>query len=152
MSAKTSTGLRNHMLAVGSFANGLSSAVIKIYSTTSVPATADASIGNATLLATIYKSGTDTGLGFDTASVAGGVLAKDSSQTWSTNSSGNAASGTAAFFRLVNADDDGADSTTAKRVQGTVATAGGDLNLSSINLTAGSPQTINFFNVTLPTF
>jgi hypothetical protein len=64
----------------------------------------------------------------------------------------NAASGTAGYFRFVAVGDTGVLSTTQARLQGTIATAGADLNLSSVNLTSGADQTIDAANFTLPTY
>lgn len=146
MTAKLSTGLRNAMLATGSFKATMEPAQLKIYSG-AVPADADASVGSATLLTTITEDATGTGLDFDVAAVAG-VLAKDPAQIWR---GVNVAGGAATFFRLVAAGDDGTSSTTQPRAQGTVGAAGADLNLSNPTLISGASQTIDAFNVALPT-
>lgn len=146
MTVKASTGLRNGMLVTGSFKSLMEPAQLKIYSGVE-PATADASLASAVLLCTITEDATATGLDFDAAAVAG-VLAKDPAQIWR---GVNVASGLASFYRLVTASDDGASSTTQRRLQGSVAAAGGDLNLSNPTLVSGASQTIDAFNVALPT-
>lgn len=148
MTIKTSTGLRNKMLDTGSLKSRLGSGFIKIYSGAE-PATADAAV-TGTLLSTISVSGGGTGLTFDTAASAG-VLAKNTSETWS---GAIAATGTAGYFRFVSASDTGVSSATEERLQGSVALAGGDMNLSSISLVtnaATNAQTIDYFVVALPT-
>lgn len=140
---KISTGLRNALLSGGSLKATLAGGEIRIYSGT-VPADADASIGSATLLVTIKNGG--SGINF-AASAAAGVLNKASGETWSGT---NAATGTASFFRHVLSADDGSASTTASRIQGTAAVAGADLNLTSVSLTSGATQTIDFYSVALP--
>ena len=109
-----------------------------------MPATADDPIGSATLLTTI-KNGS-AGINF-AAGAASGVLNKDASETWS---GVNAASGAASFFRHVLAADTGLSSTSAARIQGTVAVAGADLNLTSVALTSGATQTVDFYSVAMP--
>lgn len=140
---KLSTGLRNSILSTGSLKAALAGGELRIYSG-AVPADADASIGAAVLLSTI-KNGS-SGINFDAAAVAG-VLNKAPGETWS---GVNAASGAASFFRHVLAADSGALSTTAVRIQGTVAVAGADMNLTSVALSSGATQTVDFYSVAMP--
>ena len=144
MAIKTSTGLRTGMLGGTGFNEAMTLGSIKIYSGTP-PATADAA-PTGTLLCTITNNSTATGLTFATPS--GGTILKASAETWSGN---NVASGTAGYYRLVSATDTGALSTTEARVQGTVSTSGGDMNLSDTALVSGAPQRIDFYSFTLPT-
>jgi len=146
MSLKVSTGLRDYMLATGSFKDAMDLGFLKLYSGTE-PATADASIGAAVLLCTISVSGGGTGLTFEAVPVSG-VLSKESSEAWQGSI---VASGTCSFFRFVAAGDTGVLSTTEKRLQGAVAAIASDLNLSNVVLTSPAIQTINHFNVALPT-
>lgn len=147
MPLKSSTGLRNYMLDAGSLKAALADGFIKIYAGT-IPGTADAALGAATLLCTISDNATGGGIEFEVNAVDG-AIAKKASETWK---GVNAASGTATFFRHVATGDDGTASTTQRRLQGTVGTSGADLNLSSIILTAGADQLIDFYNASLPTF
>lgn len=140
---KLSTGLRNALLSGGSLKATLDGGEIRIYSGT-VPADADASIGSATLLVTIKNGG--SGINF-ASSAASGVLNKAAAETWSGT---NAATGTASFFRHVLSADDGSSSSSAVRIQGTTAVAGADLNLTSVSLTSGATQTIDFYSVAMP--
>jgi hypothetical protein len=147
MALKVSTGLRNYLLDTGSLKASLAAGFIKIYSGT-VPSSADDAIaGGNTLLCTISSNGTGTGINFDT-SAASGIIAKASGETWKGT---NAASGTATFYRHVSASDTGALSTTERRLQGAIATAGSDMNFSSVALTSGAEQKIDYYVVTLPT-
>lgn len=145
MTIKTSTGLRNKMLDTGSFKATFATAKIMIYSG-AVPADADAAVTGA-LLATITGP-TAAALIWDTAA-ASGVLAKSAGQVWSGTVSGTTAAAT--YYRLVDTADATTLSTTAARVQGTVASAGGDLNLSNTTLTNGATQTIDYYTIALPT-
>lgn len=144
MTVKTSTGLRNAMLDTASFRAAMASFTLKIYSGTE-PATADAALSGNTLLVEIKNAGGV--LSFEAAAV-NGVLDKAAAETWS---GVIAASGTAAFYRLVLSGDTEALSTTDKRVQGSVGTIGADLNLSSVALTLSATQNIDYFSMALPT-
>ena len=149
MSFKLSTGLRNGLLATGSFKALMDGGFIDIYSGVE-PLTADAALnsqGANTLLCRVSLNGTATGLTFDTAAVSG-VIPKTPAETWSGT---NQNSGTASFYRFVTPTDDGLTSTTQKRIQGTVGQFGAEMNLSSVTLTAAAEQTISHYVVTLPT-
>jgi len=143
---KASTGLRNHKLASGSVKSALDGGNIKIYAG-GAPATADAALGGATLLCTVTVNSTGTGINFDTAA-SGGVLAKAPGEVWS---GVNSATGTASFYRHVAAGDDGTESFTAPRIQGNISISGADMNLSSVTLTSGATQTVDFYSVAEPT-
>lgn len=145
MAIKTSTGLRNAMLATGSAKAALDGGRINIYAG-AAPATADDAVGGATLLCAITLNSTGTGILFDTAAV-NGVLAKKPSETWS---GVIAATGTAAWYRHVAAADDGTLSTTAPRLQGTVALIDADLNIDP-NFISGQTKVIEHYVIALPT-
>ena len=138
---KLSTGLRNAILASGSLKATLDGGEIRIYSG-SPPVDADAAV-TGTLLCTVKHDG--EGINF-AASAAGGILSKDATETWS---GVNAATGTAGYFRHVLSADAGGVSTTAPRIQGTIAVAGADLNISSTALTSGATQAIAGYSVTV---
>lgn len=148
MATKTSTGLRNYILASGSVKDALDGMVFRFYSGT-VPGTADAALGSAVQLSEIMADGTD-GVTFDEASVNNGSISKLASETWITGPGGNDDSGTATFWRLVVPADDGSASTTALRLQGGIAMTGSEINLTDTDLVASAPQSLNFFNVVLP--
>ena len=146
MSLKASTGLRKALMDTGSLKATFAAGFIKIYAGTQ-PATADDAIpGGATLLCTISINSTGTGINFDTAAV-GATLSKAPAEVWS---GVNAAGGTATFYRHVAVGDDGTLSTSRPRLQGTVGTAGAELNLSSVNLVSGATQTVDYYSITLP--
>ena len=147
MALKASTGLRNTVLGGGSLKGALDGGLIKIYAG-AAPASADDAVGGATLLCTVSLASAGTGINFD-AAAASGVISKAPGETWS---GANAATGAAAWYRHVAPADDGTLSTTQARIQGTVAVAGADLNLSSVSLVSGATQTIDFYSVALPTF
>lgn len=148
MALKTSTGLRNHMMGVGSFKSAMDGAELRIFAG-ATPASADDDCTAATLLCTIYEDGDPmTPLHWE-ATAAGGVLPKLSSEFWSGTVS---ASGTASFFRIVLPADTNAASATDNRVQGDIGLVASDLNLSSLALTVGASQIIDSFSMMLPTY
>lgn len=86
------------------------------------------------------------GLWFEAA--AAGILAKRSAQVWSGVA---AASGSAGWFRLKGPIADGdASSTTLMRLDGSIATSGGNLTMSPTTMTVGATQTLASFNPTIP--
>lgn len=79
------------------------------------------------------------------------AISKLSTQTWS-GVAGN--TGTAGWFRIEAAVSDagGSDSSEAiLRVDGTIATSGGEINMGSLTITSGLTYTLDTFTVTLPT-
>lgn len=144
MTVKSSTGLRNHVLAVGSVKDALDSSVIKLYGG-AIPADADAA-ESGTLLATISVNNTGTPVTFN-ATADGGVLAKNSGEVWA---GAVTLGGTCTHYRIVKPSDTGASSTTDIRAQGTVGLIGADLNVSNNVLVASAIQNIDYFVVALP--
>lgn len=148
MALKLSTGLRNKMLDTGSFKSIMNLSFLKIYKGTP-PATADDIAAAADLLCTVSVNSTGTGVTM-AASAASGAISKNGSEVWSGAVTGTGTN-TATWFRHVAAGDTGAASTTEARLQGVVATAGGELNLSSTSLSNGATQTIDYYTFALPT-
>lgn len=147
MALKVSTGLRNKMLDTGALKNIMSGSLIKIYSGP-VPDTADAAIGGTNmLLCTVSVNSTGTGVTFDTTAV-NATIAKNPAEVWT---GVNAAAGTASFYRLVAAGDDGTSNTVQARIQGSIGLAGADMNFTSTALSLGATQTIDYFVVALTT-
>lgn len=153
MALKISTGLRDALLDTGSLKATLDGGYIHIYSGTA-PATPNDAISG-TLLATIYSDGgaATAGLNFE-ASASSGVIQKASGETWDNSTAGNIATGTAThYLHVASAESDGTAigaSTTAPRILGTVALAGGDMDLANTSLTLGQVQSINFYSIALP--
>lgn len=140
---KTSTGLRTLMLGTTPLRDALSLGSVKIYSG-SAPGTADAA-ATGTLLCTITNNSTATGITM--AAAAGGAIQKTAAEVWS---GVNAATGTAGYYRHVAPGDTGGVSTTEPRVQGDIAVSGAELNLTSVALSSGATQTLDFYSITLP--
>jgi hypothetical protein len=80
-----------------------------------------------------------------------GVLSKPIGETWQDSS--NDATGVAGYFTICTPDDTIAADTTyvKKRVQGTLATVGGDATIDPATITAAAVSTIASFSLTLPT-
>ena len=116
---------------------------IEIYTGTQPSSADDAPTG--TLLVTIYSDGSSAGLEFGDSS--SGTIGIKSGETW-TGTAVN--TGTAGWFRLKQAGDSGASSTTDSRMDGAVATSGAELNMSSTSITTGAIQAISTFTVTFP--
>lgn len=147
MAIKLSTGLRNAMLGSSDLASALDSGFIKIYAGTAPTSADDAITESHTLLCTISVSGNGTGVTMDPP--VSGVIGKNTGEVWSGT---NVASGTASFYRHVGDDDTAASSTTEPRIQGSVALAGGDMNMTSVALSSGAVQTLDYYTVALPTY
>ena len=77
----------------------------------------------------------------------GGAIGKAPAETWAGTV---LATGNAVFFRYVGSADTGALSTTEPRLQGRVGVSGAELNISSLALTAGQTQAVNFIAISQP--
>ena len=100
-----------------------------------------------TILVTIQKDGS-TGITFDDSS--GAVIAKAVAESWYGTVVG-AGTQTAGWFRLKALGDLGTDNTNDERIDGAVATSGGQLNFTpSTSFANGSVQTVTQFQFTLP--
>lgn len=149
MAFRLSTGLVATMLATSSLKAALEGSagfLIDIYSGTQ-PANPDTA-PTGTLLVTVSLNGAGTGMHFETAAVSG-ALPKKASETWSATA---VATGTAGWFRIRTTTDTGTEaSTTASRVDGAIATSGGEMTLGSLTVTSGAPFVMSAGSVTLPT-
>ena len=149
MALLASTGLRNKMLDTGSLKTILANGLIHVYASTlaNIPASADDAINPAvhTKLLTVFGDGLAAGLNLGTA--GSGAIGKDPSETWAGTV---LATGNAVFFRFVANRDTAAASTTEARLQGRVGVSGAELNISSLALTSGQTQSINFISISQP--
>lgn len=148
MTTKASTGVRNHVLVLGSLRTAFAGGFLDIYSGPE-HATADAAINADTQkhLVRIFSDGNSTGINL-AATAADGFVEK-AAEAWTGTVLED---GKATFFRLVSAADAGELSITLPRLQGSIARAGGDLNLSDVDLVSGDPQAVNYFTIALPAF
>ena len=145
MALRLSTGLVNKLMDTNSFKTVFANCFLDIYSGPQPASADDAATG--TKLCTIYRDAVSLGLNFE-ASATNGELEKSGAETWSGN---GVAQGTAGWFRLREAGDAGTGaSTSASRVDGSVATSGGQLNLGSLTIAVGAPVVISSAAFTLP--
>lgn len=166
MALKISDALANDLLDGASLKSQLDGGFISIYAGT-VPATADTALdttvttGVHTLLAKIASDAVPvddgaTGLTFE-AVAANRAIVKTASETWAAKvhflgkDEGQAGVGplTATFYRFHKAADttgefggSAAGDSAKPRIQGTVATAGGDINLTSVSLSDNGTNTV----------
>ena len=147
MTVRLSTGLRSKMLngdINGGMKGALSGGTIRIYSGPQ-PISADAP-ATGTLLGIVTVEGAGGGLHFDTST--DGTLSKAAAEHWKFN---GIAAGTAGWFRFT-ADGGFPDSNSSveARIDGTIATSGGDVSITNVAITVGSPNTVDAFSFTLP--
>lgn len=106
-------------------------------------------LGTFTTLTATYANisgGVDATAGLQFSAPSGGTVSKLG--TWSFN---GVAAGVAGWFRLKAGalDADGA-SATAVRLDGSIATSGGEMSLSNLTIAVGAPTTIDSFTATMP--
>lgn len=94
--------------------------------------------------------GVDATNGLRLGDAGGGTLVKDSAQNWTGIA---VATGTAGWFRMVGSVSDselldGAE--TELRIDGAIATSGGELGVSSTSIVSGATQTVSSFAVNIP--
>lgn len=148
---KLSTGLRNLLAGSTGFGGAFEGGVMYIYSGPQ-PATADSPV-TGTLLGIVTKDGgafafgsPENGLSFD--APANGTVSKKAADVWKMV---GIALGTAGWFRLMgNAPDNLGASATLPRLDGSIGTAGADLNMSNISIDVGVPSTCDIFQFTVP--
>lgn len=144
MSSKLSTGLTEHIAGAGSLRDAFhGTSRISIYGGAE-PAGANLSATGATLLNVITAGGSP--LEFD-ASVTGGVVSKDSGQTWS---GANLATGLATWFRVEVTTDDRSEDPAALRLQGSIGSVVGEMIMTNPNLVGGATKPIENFRMSIP--
>ena len=153
MALRLSTGLVNYIARTGSLKAGIDNCYLLIYSG-SQPANADAA-ATGTLLAVISVGGaTDAELTIEDAAGTGDVQTA-AAETWSGN---GIAAGVMGWYRQIveNVDqattitEAGTLSTTSRRLDGTVAASGGQLNMSNTTVAVGAPQVVQTYTITIP--
>lgn len=150
MALRLSTGLRNAILSSASFQDALVNGVIDIYSGAQPASADDAESGNKLLTITVGSGAFTPGTaanGINFADAVAGAIAKVAAEVWSGVA---VATGTAGWFRFYANDKGTGASATAKRFDGSIATSGAQLNMSSTAITAGATTTIDSFTVTMP--
>jgi hypothetical protein len=158
MAISLSRRARNYLLAEGSLKTLMETAdigagaegfVLDVYSGSAPTNPEDAATG--TLIVTVSTGGVGTTLAFEASPVTGnGAIQKLAAGDWRGTAIG--AGGTMGYFRFRKiSDTQAADgSFTYPRIQGAVAVAGSDLNVSSTSLTTAQILVINSFVLNLP--
>jgi hypothetical protein len=144
MAVRLSTGLVKEMLDTASFRTTMNACVMRVY-TGSQPADAD-SATSGTLLCTLTAAGADNAPLTWATTATGGTITKGT-EAWSGTVGAN---GTAGWFRISPIADNGLASTTFERMDGSISTAGAEINLSNLLLEANAPVTVTQFSVQLP--
>lgn len=148
MTIRLSTGMRNALLLGGSSGGvwgALTDGFLYLYDGTQ-PASADTG-ATGTLLGkvTVGDNGT-TGLEFEAPSA--GVMTKDTDENWQFH---GLAAGNVGWFRFSEAaDTPGNNSTTAKRIDGLVGTAGADANITNTAVALAAVSTVDAWSFTMP--
>ncbi len=126
-----------HAITLTALATGVSGNVI----------TFARSAATLTVGAALFSGGVDgAGLNFDTP--AAGLVQKAAAEIWQLT---GLDAGVAGWFRLMgNATDSLALSTTLPRFDGSIAVAGGDLQVSNTTIVTGVPATFDVFEYELP--
>jgi hypothetical protein len=117
---------------------------MRVY-TGSQPADAD-SATSGTLLCTLTAAGADNAPLTWATTATGGTITKGT-ESWSGTVLAN---GTAGWFRISPITDNGLATTTVERMDGSISTAGAEINLSNLLLEANAPVTVTQFSVQLP--
>ena len=134
----------------GSFSDLFQNCVIDVY-TGAQPSGADIAETGSKLLSITLSSGAFTGgtatNGLNFGEVASGILAKEPSEVWS---GVGLVAGTAGWFRCYANDYTTGASTTSVRFDGSVATSGGQFNISNTSITVGGTTTVDSVALTLP--
>lgn len=141
---KISTGLANALLAEKSLKAALDGGELRLFAG-NVPASADEAVGSAVLLGVYKASG--AGIHFESAADKG-ALSKAAAEAWTGTA---VASGTASFLRHVLPADDNGASTTAPRIQATVALAGADVDMTTLTVTQSAAlQPMEYYTIVMP--
>ncbi len=138
-----STGMRNAVMGTTGYQGALTGGKLQIFAGT-LPENADKAIGAATLLVEVTDNAAGGGLNFN--APEGGVLSKATDQIWAGDP---IVGGMATFWRFVTMADDGSESTTAVRCQGTCGTANADMIIDPL-IAQGTQFLLNYFSMAMP--
>jgi hypothetical protein len=145
MTLRVSTGLRNALLDTAALKTAMDDFFVDVYTGTQ-PGSADTAPSGTKLLT--YTVGNDGTTGGDwAASASSGALSKLSSQTLQAT---GLAEGAAGWFRIRLAGDLGTTNTTDKRIDGSIAQSGSDMDMANLSVTVGQIRTLDSLTITLP--
>jgi hypothetical protein len=145
MTLRVSTGLRNALLDAGSLKSVMDNFFVDVYTGTQ-PGSADTAPTGTKLLTYTVDGDGSTGSDWE-ASASSGALSKLSSQTLQAT---GLAAGTAGWFRIRLAGDLGTTNTTDKRIDGSIAQSGSDMDMANLSVTVGQIRTLDSLTITLP--
>lgn len=146
MAIRLSTGTVNKLMDTASFKTLFAGCFIDLY-TGVQPANADLGATGTKLITLTVNDDGATGLTFES-SADNGELQKNPTETWAGH---GLASGTLGWFRMRQSGDNGtANSTTAARVDGAIATSGADMNVGSLTIGLNAPFVLSECAFTLP--
>jgi len=155
MAERLSTGFVNAINQTGSVKAVMVNGVIHIYSGAQPASADDIETGTLLLIVTLdsgnFTPGSPTnGLNMDIST--DGVLAKDTSETWSGNGLPAAGSGVSSgWFRWYSNSATTGASTTAVRMDGAIGTSSSyELQMTNPIIASGGPCIISVFNYTTP--
>lgn len=148
MTIRLSTGMRNAILdggAGGGVKGALAAGFVHIFSGAQ-PTSGD--IGaTGVMLGRVTLDG-DGVTGINLGAAANGVIEKAVAEAWRFV---GLADGAAGWWRYSEASDTPtATSTTAKRIDGSIGTAGADANIANTNVVTGAISTVDEFSITMP--
>lgn len=143
MAIKLSTGARTNILGTSDFQGTFASCFIDIYSG-SQPADADTAPSGTRLMT--YSVNHDGVTGGTWGTAAAGVIDKTVAEAWQAI---GAVAGSAGWFRVRLAGDAGTTNTTDKRMDGSIASSGSDMDMVDTTVGVGSIYTLDSFPVTM---
>jgi hypothetical protein len=149
MTIKQSTGLRNNLSGSTGFAATFANGIIEIRSGPQ-PATAD-SAATGTLLGTVTLNGGAFTPGVATNGLTLGAPANGTVERAGTWKFTGLANGVPGWFRFKgNALDNDMVSTTLPRLDGAIASSGGDMQIANLSIELGVENTVDVFRYTTP--
>ena len=138
-----------YVITGGSFKDTFRNGVLVLYSGTQPGSADDAEAGTPLLKVTLSSgghSGGSPGNGLNFGTSSSGIVGKIAADVWSGL---GLTGGTAGWFRFFDNNHTTGSSTTSVRFDGTCATSGGQLNMSSTSIVQDATTTVDSFNVTL---
>jgi len=149
MSIRLSTGMRNKICEGGTgggVKGALDGGFLYIFPG-SQPTTPDAGATGTMLGKVSVNADGTTGLTFQLPAVLG-VISKTTAQTWQFI---GLVDGQAGWFRFSGpGDTPTSTSATAARIDGTIGTAGADVDIGNSNIVTGAVNTVDKFSITMP--
>jgi hypothetical protein len=144
MTLRISTGLRDDLLDTASLKTAMNLFFVDVY-TGAQPGSADTAPSGTKLLT--YTVGNDGSTGGTWGTASSGSLSKTAAETLQAT---GLAAGTAGWFRIRLSGDLGTTNTTDKRIDGSIAKSGSDMDMANLSVTVGQIRTLDSLTITLP--